>query len=211
MHIQTSFAETRLDVLHALIRSHPLGAFVVGGPEGIEVNHLPFIINAAATSHGVLQGHLPKANPLWQMALNHEVVVIFQGPDAYISPSWYPSKHEHGKAVPTWNYAIVHAYGTVRFVRDRAWLLNHVTMLTCQQEAAMAEPWQVSDAPADYLDTMLGNIVGVEITVTRLIGKWKVSQNRRPADRHGVVRGLHALQTERAAAMAALVMDKADD
>lgn len=197
--------------MQALIRSHPLGTFVVMTHSGLEVNHLPFIIDTTANTHGVLQGHVPKANSLWQQTLHNEAVVIFQGPEAYISPSWYPSKREHGKAVPTWNYAVVHVYGTVRFIRDRTWLLNHVTALTRQQESTMDLPWQVSDAPVDYLDTMLGNIVGVEIEVTRLLGKWKTTQNRPNADRLGVVAGLHAQQTEHAAAMAALVNAKVED
>ena len=134
-----------------------------------------------------------------------ESVVVFQGPESYITPSWYESKRQHGQAVPTWNYVVVHAYGRPRFVRDRQWLLAHVTALTLQHEAAFAEPWQVSDAPAEYIDKMLSNIVGVEIPVTRLLGKWKVSQNRPLADRLGVVTGLNDMASEKAAAMEALV------
>src|SRR5688500_3107843 len=165
MYIQQKFAETRLDVLHALIRSHPLGAFVVAGTAGIEVIHFPFFIDASSGPHGVLRGHIPKGNPVWTEFANsnHEAVVIFQGEEAYITPSWYPTKHQHGKAVPTWNYVIVHAYGQPRFIHDADWLLSHVTELTNQQEALQALPWQVTVAPADYIDSMLDKIVGVEL------------------------------------------------
>ena len=164
MYTQQKFNETRLDVLHALIRSHPLGAFVVVGNEGLEVNHFPFFLDAIALPFGVLRGHIPKGNLIWQdfCQQEYEAVVIFQGEESYITPSWYPTKHQHGKAVPTWNYATVHAYGQPRFIHEHAWLLSHVTELTDQQEAAQALPWQVSDAPADYVASMLDKIVGVD-------------------------------------------------
>lgn len=206
MHIQQKFSETNLDKLHALIRSHPLGTFVVSGPDGLEVNHMPFHLDATAGGNGVLRAHIPIGNPLWQQMLDaREAVVIFQGAETYITPSWYPTKHQHGQAVPTWNYAVVHAYGRPAFIQDKSWLLAHVTALTTQHEASMALPWQVTDAPADYIDGMLTKIVGVEIPVTKLLGKWKVSQNRPMADRLGVVAGLNSQQTEKAAAMEALV------
>ena len=209
MYIQQKFAETRVEVLQALIRSHPLGAFVVVGIEGIEVNHFPFFMDSSAAPYGVLRGHIPKGNPIWKDFCNgdYEAMVIFQGEEAYITPSWYPTKHQHGKAVPTWNYATVHAYGQPRFIHDKTWLLHNVTELTKQQEAMQALPWQVTDAPADYIESMLDKIVGVELTITRILGKWKMSQNRPVADQLGVVAGLGSQQTERSAVVAQLVKD----
>src|SRR5687768_13692878 len=147
MHIQLSFAETRLDILHALIRSHPLGAFVVLGRDGMEANHVPFFIDTSVLPHGVLRAHIPRGNPIWKDFCNPgvEAMVIFQGEESYITPSWYATKHQHGKVVPTWNYATVHAYGQPRFIHDHAWLLSHVTELTNQHEAKQATPWKVTD------------------------------------------------------------------
>lgn len=207
MHIQPAFAETRLDVLHALIRAHPLGALVVLGPDGIEANHLPFFLDASSPPCGILRGHIPRGNPIWNDFHNrdYEAMVIFQGEQAYITPSWYATKHQHGKAVPTWNYVTVHAYGQPRFIHDHAWLLSHVSELTGQQEAAQATPWKITDAPADYVAGRLEHIVGIEIPITRLLGKWKMSQNRSPADQAGVVAGLESQQTEKSTAVARLV------
>lgn len=209
MYIQPAFAETRLDTLHALIRSHPLGALVVLGPDGIEANHLPFFLDASVQPCGMLRAHVPKGNSIWKDFCSRDVeaLVIFQGEESYITPSWYATKHEHGKAVPTWNYVTVHAYGQPRFVHDHAWLLSHVTELTSQHEASRATPWKVTDAPADYVESRLDHIVGIEIPVTRLLGKWKMSQNRSATDQHGVVAGLHAQQSEKAAAVANLVRE----
>ncbi|MES2606402.1 MAG: FMN-binding negative transcriptional regulator [Pseudomonadota bacterium] len=206
MYIQQKFNETNVDTLHALIKAHPLGALVVLTDSGMEVNHMPFQLEAVSDGT-VLRAHIPKGNTLWQQALDskHEAVVIFQGPERYITPSWYPSKQEHGQVVPTWNYAVVHAYGQPRFVTDKEWLRAHVTALTNEHEASQALPWQVTDAPADYIDSMLEKIVGIELPVTRMLGKWKVSQNRPQADRMGVMAGLNSQQTESAAAMEALV------
>ena len=206
MHIQQKFLETRPEVLHGLIRAQPLGAIVTLGAGGLEANHMPFHLDATQAPHGLLRAHFPKGN---QALRNHdsntEALVIFQGAQTYITPSWYPSKHAHGQAVPTWNYTVVHAYGTPVFIDDRDWLLAHVTELTQTHEAGQKLPWQVSDAPADYIDKMLTQIVGVEIRITRLLGKWKVSQNRPPADRLGVAAGLRSKETEATNAMAALV------
>ncbi len=207
MYIQQKFIEARVDVLHALIRSHPLGAFAVVGANGIEVNHLPFFIDPAIQPYGVLRGHIPKGNPVWKQFCNpdYEAVVIFQGEEAYITPTWYPAKQEHGKAVPTWNYVTVHAYGKPMFIHDHGWLRDHVTELTNKQEATQPKPWQVSDAPADYITSMLDKIVGVEIPITRLLGKWKMSQNRSIADQLGVVAGLSSQHSEKSAAVASVV------
>lgn len=207
MHIQQKFAETDAATLHALIKAHPLGALVVMTANGLEANHMPFHLTADADGKAVLRAHTPKQNPLWQQQLpaDTEALVIFQGVDTYITPSWYPSKHAHGQAVPTWNYAVVHAYGPIRFITDKEWLLPHVTALTDEHEARHALPWKVTDAPADYIDKMLSSIVGIEIPVTKLLGKWKTSQNRPPGDRLGVVAGLSSQDSDTSRAMAELV------
>jgi transcriptional regulator len=191
MYLPTHFHETRVEVLHQLIREHPLGALVTLAPTGLDANHIPLEIDPEPSPFGTLRGHIARANPLWrELSREVDALVIFQGPGGYISPGWYPTKGETGKVVPTWNYAVVHAHGTPRFIDDRAWLRDFVTRLTDRHEAARSEPWRVTDAPADYIDTMLGAIIGVEIPITRLVGKWKVSQNRGAQDRQGVVEGL---------------------
>ena len=198
MYVQQKFQETRLDVLHALVRKHPLGAFVVATKNGLEANHMPFHLDAAAGSCGVLRAHIPRANSVWKEATDGDALVIFQGPQAYITPSWYPSKHAHGEAVPTWNYVVVHAYGRAAFIEDRHWLRRHVDELTTAHEATQQLPWQITDAPADYVDRMLAQIIGIEIPLTRIVGKWKMSQNRPPGDRLGVVAGLASMNGDAA-------------
>jgi len=200
MYIPKHFAETRPEVLHDFIRRHPLGALVVPTAQGLEVNHVPFLVE-----EGVLHAHVARANPLWQAPLGGPGVAIFQGPDRYVTPSWYASKAETGKVVPTWNYVVVHAHGPVRFVEDQAWLRAHVERLVATHEAGRPAPWQVSDAPADYIDKLLGAIVGVELMVERLEGKWKLGQNRNAADREGMVAGLRAEGDADAAALAELI------
>jgi transcriptional regulator len=206
MYLPGHFEETRIEVLHDLIRAHPLGALVTLGPDGPEANHIPFEIDPEPAPFGTLRAHVARANPLWKaIAADGRALAIFQGAQAYVSPSWYPSKREGGKVVPTWNYAVVHAYGTLRAIEDRTWLRALVERLTDRHEARRAAPWKVSDAPAGFVEQMLGAIVGIELTVTRLTGKWKTSQNRPAADRAGVVEGLLADGGEAAAAMAELV------
>lgn len=206
MYLPQQFEESRLDVLHALIRSHPLGALVTLSGTELSADHLPFLIQPDQGAKGQLCGHVPRANPVWkQLGGSVEALVIFQGPESYVTPSWYPSKDADGKVVPTWNYAVVHAYGRPRVIDDRGWLLEHVTRLTAFQETGQAHPWQVSDAPKDFIERMIGRIVGIEIPISKLVGKWKVSQNRDLADRLGVVAGLEAQHTDRSRAMAGLV------
>jgi transcriptional regulator len=204
MYLPTHFEETRVPVLHALIRAHPLGALVTRGAAGLEANHLPFEIDPEPAPFGTLRGHVARANPVWREGTG-EALVIFQGPQTYVSPSWYPSKQDGGKVVPTWNYAVIHAYGVLRAIDDPAWLRAFVAKLTDRHEAARPDRWQVTDAPADYVDKLLGAIVGVELPIARLVGKWKVSQNRPAADRAGVVAGLESDGGDAARAMAALV------
>lgn len=191
MYLPKHFEETRVDVLHALIRAYSFGALVTQTPGELDANHIPFEVDPDPSPFGTLRGHVARANPVWcQTSPGAEALVIFQGPDTYISPSWYPTNRTTGKVVPTWNYAVVHAHGVPRFIDDRAWLRAFVEKLTDRHEARRQEPWKVTDAPADYIDKQVGAIVGLEIPITRLIGKWKVSQNRSPDDRAGVIEGL---------------------
>lgn len=206
MYQPPHFREDRLSIQHALIRAHPLGLLVTHGRSGLMANALPFMLDDAASPSGTLRAHLARANPQWRdFDPAQEVLVVFQGVDAYITPSWYEAKREHGKVVPTWNYVIVQAYGRMRVVDDPDWLLAQVTALTSIHEASRPEPWAVSDAPGDFLAAQLKGIVGVEIEITRIEGKWKVSQNRPESDRRGVAAGLRALGEEAARHMADLV------
>jgi transcriptional regulator len=178
--------------LAALMRDHPLAMLVHTGPDGLTADHVPLEFDAATQT---LRGHVARANPLWRQAAGQPVLAVFRGPEAYVSPSWYPSKAEHHKVVPTWNYAVVHAHGPLAAVEDAPWLHALVSRLTAHHEAPRAQPWAVADAPADYVQQMLRAIVGIEIGVERLVGKWKVSQNRPAADREGVAGALegHAM------------------
>ncbi len=206
MYLPAQFEESRVEVLHALIRAHPLGALVTRSGDGLEANHIPFEVDPAPGPLGTLRAHVARANPVWRQAPpGEEALVIFQGPEAYISPAWYPTKQETGKVVPTWNYAVVHACGVPRFIDDPVWLRAFVERLTDRHEGGRPEPWKVADAPADFIQAMVGAIVGLEIPITRLAGKWKVSQNRPPWDRDGVVAGLLRERGGAGAAMADLV------
>jgi transcriptional regulator len=205
MYLPKHFEETRVQVLRELIRAHPLGALVTLTPTGLDANHIPFEVDPDPAPFGTLRGHIARANPLWHdFAPDVEALAIFQGPSRYISPSWYPSKGETGKVVPTWNYAVVHAYGALRVIDDRAWLRAFVERLTHRHEAERRNPWKVADAPSDFIEKQLGAIIGLEIPITRLIAKWKVSQNRSIQDRNGVVEGLLQAGGD-AAAMADMV------
>jgi len=212
MYLPAHFAESRAEVLHALIRSHPLGLLVTQNGDGsIAANDIPFVLDASDDrSPGVLRAHVARANPLWRTARGDvESLVVFQGPQGYVSPAWYPGKAEHGKVVPTWNYVVVQARGALRAIDDRGWLRAFVTRLTDRHEDPRPAPWAVTDAPADYVDTMLGAIVGIEMPVTSLVGKWKVSQNRPAADREGVAQGLDREHGDPALAAAVRAFTKA--
>ena len=206
MYVPPHFREDQVPVLHDFIRAAPLATLVSSTPAGLFASHLPLLINPEPAPFGTLSGHLARANPHWKEAApGVEALAVFTGPGAYITPAWYATKQETGKVVPTWNYAAVHAYGTLRFFEDEASLLKLVTRLTETHEAKRAEPWAVSDAPPDFVRGMLRAIVGFELTVTRLEGKWKMSQNRPPADVPRVVEGLrHAGE----AAVAAVVAER---
>ena len=193
MYTPATFREERLDVLHGLIDSHPLGALVRHGADGLCADHLPFEIAAPTLDapFGILRAHVARANPVWRAAGgSDECMVIFQGPHAYITPAWYAEKQRSGKEVPTFNYAVVHAHGALRAIDDAAWLLGLVERLTARHEAGLAAPWQVGDAPAGYIDKLLKAIVGIEIPLSRLEGKWKLGQNRSMQDQASMAQGL---------------------
>ena len=206
MYQPSHFEESRPEVLHALLRTHPLATLVTLTAQGLEANHIPLVLRTQGVDRPTLVGHVARANPLWRETdLATPVLAIFQGPQHYISPGWYASKAEHGKVVPTWNYAVVHAKGTLQVHDDAAWIRAQMVELTGQQEAGMARPWAVDDAPPDYTDKLLGAVVGIEIPIDSLVGKWKVSQNQPAANQVTVQQGLQGLGTEAGAAMAGLV------
>ncbi len=208
MYVPGHFSEQSDEVMHALIRACPLGLLVVAGAGGLEANHIPFLLSVADGGRATLLGHVTKANPVWRTpGPSTAALVVFQGPAGYISPGWYPSKLEHGRVVPTWSYAAVHAQGTVTFHDDPHWTRKQMEWLTHQMEAGREHPWAVADAPADYVDRLVANVVGVEIVVERLTGKWKVSQNQSDANRAGVVKGLQDAGGPAAAELARLVAE----
>ena len=208
MYLPKHFEETRAEVLHQLLRAHPLGLLVTQPGGELRADSIPFMLDAQRGPHGTLVAHVARANTLWREAADGQALVVFQGAQAYVSPSAYPSKAEHGKVVPTWNYIMVQARGRLRAIDDPAWLHALVSRLTERHEASRAVPWEVSDAPLDYIWQMLGAIVGIEIQIEAITGKWKVSQNRSAADRDGVARTL-AAEGGAAAAMAQAVRDAA--
>ncbi|HEU4486033.1 MAG TPA: FMN-binding negative transcriptional regulator [Povalibacter sp.] len=192
MYIPAQFLEERPEVLSAFIRKHPLGTLIALSPEGLTANHVPMLWSEAAGARGVLRGHVARANPVWQaLTCDSPVLVVFHGASRYISPSWYPAKQEHGKVVPTWNYSVVHAQGTIRFLDDPHRALEAVTTLTSAMESSREAPWQVSDAPAPYIDALVRQIVAFEISVTRIVGKFKASQHRPDSERERVAAALN--------------------
>lgn len=201
MYLPTAFEEHRPEALHALMRAHPLGTLVAHGPDGLDANHIPFELDTAVGPHGLLRAHVARANPVWQQAADTEVLVVFRAADGYISPNWYPSKPEHHRHVPTWNYAVVHAHGVLRVRDDERFLRGLVARLTREHEARSQQqkPWKMGDAPTDYIDGLLKAIVGLEIEVSRLVGKYKLGQNREERDRLGAAAGLEGLGNVEAA------------
>jgi transcriptional regulator len=191
MYQPPHFRETDLGVQHALIRAHPLGLLITAGANGPTANALPFLLDATRSEKGTLQVHMAKANNQWrEIMAGTAPLVVFQGVDSYITPSWYATKQETGKVVPTWNYAVVQVRGTARVIDDPAWLKAQVEALTGEHEKPRAEQWAVSDAPESYIASQLKGIIGVEIDITGIEGKWKVSQNRPAADIAKVATGL---------------------
>ncbi len=191
MYVPAHFAENRPEILAEAIRATGLAILVTFGSDGIVATHAPMILDPEPRPHGTLVGHIARANPQWRdFAPGVHALAIFAGPDAYVTPSWYPAKQAHGRVVPTWNYVAVHAHGPIDFFDDRERLHDVVRRLTEKQEHSRAAPWAISDAPAQYVAGMLKGIVGFALTIERLEGKWKLSQNRDEADRQGVARGL---------------------
>jgi transcriptional regulator len=194
MYLPKHFAETDLTVLHELMRSYPLATLVTQGPDGLDANHIPLHLDASSGPNGTLRGHIARANPLATLStVNRKILAIFKGPDCYISPSNYATKAEHGKVVPTWNYAAVHAYGEIQLIDDADWVLAQMTALTTKNEAGLPQPWAVGDAPADYVEKMLGAVIGIEIVIDRLVGKWKVSQNQPAVNQASLIAALDGL------------------
>jgi transcriptional regulator len=203
MYLPSHFAVTEPEALHELMRAHPLGALITCGELGLDANHLPFEFDAGEGEHGILRAHVARNNPLWQeVKEGDEVLVIFKAVDGYVSPSWYPSKQAHHQQVPTWNYAVVHAHGRIRVRDDARFVRRLLASLTRVHEAAEPAPWKMADAPRDYIEAMVQAVVGIEIEVSQLVGKFKLSQNKEEGDRLGAVDALQAKgQTALAAAM----------
>lgn len=193
MYMPSHFSEERIEVLHTLIQAHPLAALVSLQAGELEANHIPFIVSppTAGAPYGVLRGHVARNNPVWQSAVSaQDVLLIFQGAQAYISPRWYEEKQRSGSVVPTYNYAVVHAHGPMRIVEDRQEFLRLLSDLSDNFERKFDQPWKVSDAPEEYVDRMMDMIVGIEIPIRRISGKWKTSQNKSTQDRVNMVDGL---------------------
>jgi transcriptional regulator len=192
MYVPEYYQESRAERLHALIAQYPLGVLVTNGPGGLDANHLPFELNTRDGALGVLHSHVARANPVWrELASGDEVLVVFRGPHAYISPSSFPSKHEHHRSVPTWNYMVVHAHGRVTAHDDERYVRGVVARLTKRHEATQSNPWRMSDSSEAFIKEMLASIVGLEVEITRLVGKFKLSQNR---ERRDIVGAATALQ-----------------
>ena len=209
MYIPRHNEEKRVPVMHALITSHPLGTLVTLGSSGLFASHIPMVLEDDGSEFGVLRGHISRANTQWRdFVPTVDALAIFSGHQHYITPNWYPGTKEHGKEVPTWNYVVVHAYGPLKVIQDEQWLLTNVEKLTSIHEAASPVPWKVSDAPQDFIRSQLRGIVGLELPIRRLEGKWKVSQNRTEEEREGVVEGLGKLGTPESLAMKDLVERK---
>jgi transcriptional regulator len=202
MYTPKHFSAPGEAALHELIRTYPFATLIMTTGSGVEVNHLPLYLD----DQGVLSGHLARANPLWQaVQAEQPVMAVFHGPHAYVTPSWYATKMQTGMVVPTWNYVVAHVRGTLRVIEDAHWLRSHLAALTAQQEAAFEQPWQLEDAPTGFIDKLMQAVVGIEIEVTQLTGKWKVSQNQSPENQLGVLQGLGAIEAAHGKAMAEIV------
>lgn len=204
MYSPQHFVEDRAEVLRELVQTHPLGLLITHNGQDVEANSIPWLLDVDPLGGpGILRAHVARANPVWKQArVDVNSLVVFQGPQAYISPNWYPSKAITHQEVPTWNYCMVQARGLLQVREDAAWVLDLITRLSDTHEQNQVQPWSVNDAPKAYIDKMLAAIVGIEIVLTSLTGKWKVSQNKKEVDRQGVVAALQGLGSEQARAMA---------
>lgn len=207
MYIPRHYEETRLEVLQQLMQAHPLATIITQGPDGLSANHIPLHLDASAGEFGTLRGHVARANSLWRELGNSETLVIFHGPNAYVSPQWNPAKAQHGKAVPTWNYAVVHCHGVWRVQDAPVAARKNVDELSASHEAGFEHPWTLDEAPPDYAEKMLAAIVAIDMPVTRISGKWKISQNHPAAAQQGVLDGLHARADSGSLQMAALMAE----
>ena len=206
MYIPRHNEEKRVSVMRALMVSQPLATLVTLGASGLFASHVPMIVEDDGSEFGLLKCHISRANTQWRDHTPEvDALAIFSGHQHYVTPNWYPGTKEHGKEVPTWNYVVVHAYGPLKVIQDEHWLLTNVEKLTNIQEARSPVPWRVGDAPEDFIRSQLKGIVGLELPIRRLEGKWKVSQNRTESERHGVIEGLEKLNTPESLAMKALV------
>ena len=210
MYIPKANEEIRLPVLLEMIHTHPLASLVTLGATGLNASHIPMVHEPGGSDFGILRGHVSRANPQWKdPADTLDSLAIFSGPQHYISAGWYPGKLEDGKEVPTWNYIVVHAYGKIRVIHDHDWLLNHLRSLTNQQEASFPNPWKVEDAPTDFTASQIKGIVGYELPIARIEGRWKLSQNRIERDRKAVEQALDALKTPESRHMRDLIESRA--
>lgn len=197
--------------MHDLMSACPLATLITTTENGLTADHIPLILSENPLPFGTLQGHVARANPIWRESLSSvETLVVFQGSDAYITPSWYATKKETGKVVPTWNYAVVHAHGTLRVVDDAEWLRAQIEKLTTYHESQYDEQWKLTDAPKEYIEKLISAVVGIEIVITKLQGKWKVSQNQPPQNKKGVVIGLQVRNKGEDLSMAELIQGKTD-
>lgn len=209
MYTPQHFNESRVVVLHDLMRACPLATVVTTTANGLTADHIPLIVSETPSPFGTLQGHVARANPIWRETLsNVETLIVFHGADAYITPGWYATKKETGKVVPTWNYAVVHAYGTLRAVDNADWLRSQIEKLTITHESERDEPWKPTDAPEHYIEKLISAVIGIEIVITKLQGKWKVSQNQPAPNKEGVISGLNERNKTQDLAMAELVNEK---
>lgn len=205
MYIPNANKEDRIPVLHNFMQDQPFASLITMGSSGLFASHIPMVLEQNGPM-GQLRCHISRANTQWRdFTPDIQALVIFAGPQHYITPSWYPEKQETAKVVPTWNYVVVHAYGHLKVIEDPEWLRSHLASLTNQQEAAFPAPWKIEDAPADYIASQIKGIIGLEMTIDRLEGKWKVSQNRSEHDRIGVAKGLAELNTTESLTMKDLV------
>lgn len=208
MYRPQHFAEERIEVLHELMHNHPLATVVTYSDAGLDANHIPLQLLNTSTPLGALCGHVARGNALFKdnpQGEEIDILAIFHGPQAYISPNWYPTKIQTGKVVPTWNYAVVHAHGKLRFIDEDSWLESHLEDLTQQHEAPFDHPWQVTDAPREFTEKLMQAIVGFEIVITHLEGKWKMSQNQPLENRRGIIDGLGTHAADQASLLATLI------
>lgn len=206
------FRENRVDQIHNLMRSSPFASLSTYQSGRLETDHIPMMIHEDLSEKGILRGHIARGNPICRLEENsHQALVVFQGPQTYISPGWYPSKEEHGKAVPTWNYVVAHARGQLKLVKDNDWLLEHLASLSHQHEAQREKPWTLSDAPDEFITRQLKGIVGLEIEIEELDAVWKASQNKDARDKAGIVTGLRGEGTANAEAFAQSIQANMSD